>query len=117
MDGLNKVRREMKGFIAERDWKKFHEPKNLALSVCIEAAELLEHFQWKNKAEMEAYLADNKNKEEVADEIADVAMYLFELADDLGIDIYSAISSKIKKNKKKYPVNKVKGRAVKYSKL
>jgi len=117
MNRHNKALKEIGSFIKERDWKKFHGPKNLALSVCIEAAELLEHFQWKNSTEAREYLADKKNKEEVAEEIADVAMYLFELADDLNIDLYKAISRKIMKNKKKYPVKKVKGRAVKHTDL
>ncbi len=117
MNSLSKTQKEIRAFISERDWKKFHDPKNLALSVCIEAAELLEHFQWKNKAETEEYLKDRKNRAEVSDEIADVAMYLLELAQDLKIDFFEAIKIKINKNKIKYPVKKIKGRAVKYNKL
>lgn len=108
---LNKIRK----FRDERDWMKFHDPKNLAVSITIEAAELLEHFQWKDKEEVENYV--KKNKEEISDEIADVAIYLAELADNLGIDLVEAMDNKLEKNAKKYPVEKAKGVATKYTKL
>lgn len=106
-----KIRR----FRDERDWMQFHDPKNLAIGVTLEAAELLEHFQWKTAAEAAEHVRAHKG--EVSDEIADIAVYLFELADNLGIDLLEAMSAKIDKNAAKYPVEKAKGRAVKYNRL
>jgi len=105
----------IKRFRDERDWMQFHDAKNMSISVIIEAAELLEHFQWKTKEEAEKYV--KKNKEEIQDEIADVALYLFELADNLDIDLLNAMKKKLEKNKKKYPVEKAKGKHTKYNKL
>lgn len=106
---------KIKAFRDERDWMKFHDPKNLAISIAIEAAELLEHFQWKDEKAIEQHIMNNA--EEIADEIADVAMYLIELADNLGINLIQAMENKLGKNAKKYPVAKAKGIATKYDKL
>ena len=94
---------------------QFHDSKNMAVSIIIEASELLEHFQWKNKEEVEKYVKENK--EDIQDEIADVALYLFELADNLEINLLDAMKKKIIKNEKKYPVEKARGRHTKYNKL
>jgi len=94
---------------------QFHDPKNMSISVIIEAAELLEHFQWKTKKEVEKYVRENK--EEIQDEIADIALYLFELADNLDINLLKAMKNKLEKNKRKYPVEKAKGKHTKYNKL
>lgn len=102
-------------FRDERDWKQFHNHKDMALSLVLEATELLEHFQWKNSEEVDA--VGRASKGELADELADVAMYLFELADNLNIDLAAAIESKIQKNALKYPVEKAKGKHTKYNKL
>jgi dCTP diphosphatase len=110
-DIVNKIKK----FRDERDWMKFHDPKNLAVSIVIEAAELLEQFQWKDKKAVEQHIRDNR--EEVADELADVAIYLVELADNLGIDLIQAMNIKLEKNARKYPVEKAKGVATKYDKL
>lgn len=112
---LEKVLQKIRRFRDERDWMQFHAPKNLAISVTLEASELLEHFQWKTDAEAARHVRENKA--EVADEIADIAVYLFELSDNLGIDLLETMSAKIDKNAKKYPVAKSKGRAVKYNRL
>jgi NTP pyrophosphatase (non-canonical NTP hydrolase) len=87
----------------------------MALSLVLEASEVLEHFQWKSPKEVEQYA--RKNKGQIADELADVAMYLFELADNLGIDLAKAIEHKLVKNARKYPVKKAKGKHTKYNKL
>jgi dCTP diphosphatase len=108
---LEKIRR----FRDERDWMKFHDPKNMAISIVIEAAELLEHFQWKD--ETAVYQHIQENREEIADELADVAIYLAELADNLGIDLIDAMNKKLEKNAAKYPIAKAKGVATKYDKL
>jgi NTP pyrophosphatase (non-canonical NTP hydrolase) len=106
---------KIKQFRDERDWMQFHDPKNMSVSIVLEASELLEHFQWKTRKEAEEYVKEHK--QEVQDEIADVAMYIFELADNLGIDLLEAMESKLEKNKKKYPVEKAKGKHTKYNKL
>lgn len=105
----------IKQFRDERDWMQFHDPKNMSISIVLEASELLEHFQWKTKEEAQQYVKEHK--EEIQDEIADVAMYLFELADNLGIDLLDAMKNKMGKNIKKYPVEKAKGKHTKYNKL
>ena len=87
----------------------------MALSLVLEATEVLEHFQWKSSEEVVEH--GKVSKEELADELADVSMYLFELADNLGIDLSDAILKKIEKNTKKYPVAKAKGSAKKYTEL
>ncbi len=94
---------------------QFHDPKNMSISIVLEAAELLEHFQWKTKKEAQNYIKNHK--EEIADEIADIAAYLFELADNLDIDLIKAMKNKIEKNRKKYPVEKSKGKHTKYNRL
>ena len=103
----------IRAFRDARDWMQFHNPKNLAISISLEANELLEHFQWKSMEESEAY-AKTASKE-IAEEIADVAIYLFELADNLGIDLFAAVDSKLKKNDAKYPAEKVRGSSQKYT--
>lgn len=108
---LNQIRR----FRDERDWGQFHDPKSMAASITIEAAELLEHFQWKTKEEAEQYIKTNKN--EIGEEIADIAMYLFELSDNMGIDLIKTMQEKLEKNAKKYPVEKAKGKHTKYTQL
>jgi NTP pyrophosphatase (non-canonical NTP hydrolase) len=112
---MEKVLARIRRFRDERDWMQFHDPKNLAVSLVIEAAELLEHFQWMDKTQAELHAAENK--EAVADEIADVAIYLLELADNLGIDLEMAIHAKLDRNAEKYPVEKAFGVATKYTKL
>ena len=106
---IDELRKEIAKFNEERDWQKYHTPKNLALSISIEAAELLEHFQWLNDAEVENYLQDPKKVREVAAEIADVILYSLNLSSRLNIDITKALLEKIDENKRKYPVDKVKG--------
>jgi NTP pyrophosphatase (non-canonical NTP hydrolase) len=101
-------------FRRERDWEQFHNPKDIAISLSIEAAELLEWFQWRNKTEIKQMLETDK-REDLEDEIADVAVYLSYLCHDLNIDIEQAIQHKMQKNAAKYPVDKVKGRADKYN--
>ena len=115
MSEIEEIIHKIKKFRDERDWMQFHDAKNMAVSIIIEASELLEHFQWKSRQEVEEYIT--KNKEEVRDEIADIALYLFELADNLGIDLLDAMERKLEKNKEKYPVERAKGKHTKYNKL
>jgi len=115
MSKINEIIEKIKKFRDDRDWMQFHDPKNMAVSIIIEASELLEHFQWKTKEEVEQYI--NKNKAEVREEIADIALYLFELADNLGVDLLEAMEQKLLKNEKKYPAEKARGKHTKYNKL
>ncbi len=114
---MKSIMSKIRKFRDSRDWMKFHDPKNLAMSIAIESAELMEHFQWRNKEEVAEYLKDKKNLSEVEEEVADIAMYLFEFTDNLGIDLLKSMERKLKINAKKYPVRKAKGVATKYDKL
>lgn len=115
MAGIKTLTEKIKKFRDERDWAQFHNHKDMALSLVLEAAEVLEHFQWKSPAEIKEYA--RARKDEIAEELADVAAYLFELADNLGIDLAQALEAKLKKNAQKYPVEKAKGKHTKYTKL
>jgi NTP pyrophosphatase (non-canonical NTP hydrolase) len=112
---MDQIIARIRAFRDERDWKQFHDPKNLATSIAIEAAELLEEFQWMTGDESKRHAVENR--ESVSDEIADVAIYLIELADILEIDLRAAILSKLEKNAVKYPVEKSRGKSTKYTKL
>ena len=115
MSDIKQLTEKIKRFVNERDWEQFHNHKDLALSLVLEAAEVLEHFQWKKPEEVETHAV--KCKEDIADELADVACYLFELTDNLGIDLSEAIQNKLLKNAKKYPIEKSKGNITKYTQL
>ena len=115
MSEISEITGKILRFRDERDWMQFHDPKNMAVSIILEASELLEHFQWKTKEEVEKYVM--QNNAEIKDEIADIALYLFELADNLGISLVGAMEEKLKKNEMKYPIEKAKGRHTKYNKL
>jgi dCTP diphosphatase len=114
-DSLQDTLKAIRQFRDERDWMQFHDPKSMAASIAIEAAELLEHFQWKSKEEAEQYA--KTHKDEIADELADVATYLFELSENCGIDLVQAVQNKLKKNAQKYPIHKSKGVHTKYNQL
>lgn len=115
MDSIKRITKKIKKFRDDRDWMQFHNHKDMALSLSLEAAEVLEHFQWKSPSEVERY--GKTHKDDIAEELADVAAYLFELADNLGIDLAKALDDKLKKNAIKYPVHKAKGKHTKYNKL
>ncbi len=110
---MNELRDRLREFVDERDWQQFHTPKNLAMALAGEAAEILEIFQWLT-AEQSADLPEEKMAE-VRDEIGDVLIYLVRLADQLGIDPMKAANEKIERNRKKYPAELVRGRADKYT--
>lgn len=102
-------------FRDKRDWKQFHNPKDSAISLSLEAAELLEHFQWKNEKEVDKYLKIRKN--EVGDELSDVLFWVLLISHDLELDIVNSFIKKLEKNKLKYPIGKSKGKHTKYNKL
>jgi NTP pyrophosphatase (non-canonical NTP hydrolase) len=112
---LDDLRTALRRFAAARDWQQFHTPKNLAMALAVESAELLELFQWLTP-EQSARL-DVRSKNAVAEEIADVLLYLTRLADVLGIDPIAAARRKIRVNARKYPVRQAKGNARKYNAL
>ena len=113
MESIEQIKVRLREFSAERDWDQFHSPKNLAMALIVEAAELVEHFQWLREEESTSLPADKL--EEIEQELADIQIYLIRLADKLDIDLMNAVDSKINLNEKKYPVSKVKGSARKYS--
>jgi NTP pyrophosphatase (non-canonical NTP hydrolase) len=106
------IRDEMRQFVEERDWDQFHTPKNLSSALAVEAAELLEHFQWLHKGDA-GELGPDKLRE-VRHEMADVLVYLVRLADKLGVDLPSAVAEKMVLNRAKYPADRVRGDARKY---
>jgi dCTP diphosphatase len=117
MDKIRLITNIIKRFRDDRDWMQFHDPKNMAISIVIEATELLEHFQWKSNTEIAKYLKNKKHKHDVEEEIADVAIYLFEMADNLDLDLFEAMNKKLIKNAMKYPTQKAKGKHTKYNRL
>lgn len=115
MLNTNELTKRIIAFRDARDWKQFHNPKDVALSMVLEAGEVMEHFQWKNKEEIEEYI--KTNKEEIAEEIADVLYWVLLMSHDLNIDVLEALEKKIIKNEERYPVDKARGRHTKYNKL
>jgi dCTP diphosphatase len=110
---LGELQQLLRQFAAEREWERFHSPKNLAMAIAGEAGELLEHFQWLTEAE--SYNLDSPAKEAVCEELADVFLYLIRLADRLSVDLPSVARDKIKKNAAKYPIEKARGNSRKYT--
>jgi dCTP diphosphatase len=106
---------KIRKFIKERDWEQFHTPKNLVMALSIETAEIMEHFQWKTAEESRDL--DETTFDEVKDEIGDTFVYLLRLCDELGIDPIEAANDKMLKNAEKYPIEKAKGNAKKYTKF
>ena len=102
-------------FAKERDWEQFHSPKNLSMALMVEAAELVEHFQWLTARQSEELSPERLDA--VAEELADVLIYTLRLASRLGVDIEQAAWAKLEKNRRKYPVEKARGTAKKYSEL
>jgi len=115
MSDIAKFQKMVVAFRDARDWKQFHNPKDMALSLVLEAAEVMEHFQWKTPEEVQEYLKGHKG--EVAEELADVLHWVVLMSHDMDIDLTKAFEKKMKKNEKKYPVEKSKGKHTKYNKL
>lgn len=98
-----------------RDWEQFHNPKDLAISLVLEAAEVMEHFQWKNKEEMEKHTVEHK--QDIGEELADVLYWVLLMGHDMKIDVLAALEDKMTKNEAKYPVEKAMGKHTKYNRL
>jgi len=104
------LRRWMAEFVSEREWEVYHDPKNLAMSIAIETAELMEHFQWVRNDELPALLTDERRREEIGEEIADITCFVLALANVLDLDLSATVKKKIAKNAVKYPVETFRGR-------
>jgi NTP pyrophosphatase (non-canonical NTP hydrolase) len=115
MEKIDEITKRIVAFRNARDWKQFHNPKDLSLSLVLEATEVMEHFQWKSKEEMEKYIVEAKG--EIGEELADVLYWVLLMSHDLDIDVLGALDEKMKKNEAKYPVEKAKGKHTKYNKL
>jgi dCTP diphosphatase len=114
IDGLQG---KLRDFISERDWERFHTPKNLVMALAGEVGELVAIFQWLDPEESELAMADRSRTEQVRDEMADVFAYLLRLADVLGVDLEDALAAKMIKNAQKYPIEAARGKARKYTDL
>ncbi|MBF0252560.1 MAG: nucleotide pyrophosphohydrolase [Candidatus Omnitrophica bacterium] len=112
---VDDLKTKVKKFVKDRDWEQFHSPKNLAMSIAIEAAELMEKFQWGTIEESKKLTTMKKDKREIEDELADIVIYCLDFCDLYNIDLSGAITKKLNHNKKKYPVDKVKGNIHKYT--
>lgn len=112
---IQQLRDQLRRFAGERNWEQFHSPKNLSMALAVEAAELLERFQWLTEEESIALRERPDDYAAVVEEIADVMIYLVRLADRLDVDLGAAVADKIRKNEAKYPVHLAYGTAVKYN--
>ena len=113
MDKFIDLRDRIRAFANERDWDQFHSPKNLAMALIVEAAELVEHFQWMSETQSRELTPETL--EQVRAEMADILVYLVRIADKLDIDLHQAALDKLKLNEKKYPADQVRGSSRKYS--
>ncbi len=110
---FDRIRRQVRQFVVERDWDQFHSPKNLSMALIVEAAEMVEHFQWLTEEQ-----SANPSPEKLAEielELADIQIYLISLAEKLKLDIVAAVDRKLVLNARKYPVEKARGNSKKYS--
>jgi NTP pyrophosphatase (non-canonical NTP hydrolase) len=115
MNSIDELIKRIITFRDDRDWKQFHNPKDLALSLSLEASEVVEHFQWKSKKEAEEYIKTYKNL--IGEELADVLYWVLLMSHDMGINILDTLDKKIDTNVEKYPIEKFKGIHTKYNKL
>lgn len=113
MNDIDALQNRLKQFAVERDWEQFHAPKNLAMALIVEAAELVEHFQW--LTEQQSYELAEDKLQEVAFELADIFIYSLRLAERLNVNLLDTVNKKIEINEQKYPVDKVKGSSKKYT--
>lgn len=114
---VGEIRERVLAFAHARDWEQFHSPKNLSMALAAEAGELMEHFLWAESKDSSAPLANPPKRVQIEDELADVVIYALEFANIAGIDLAQAIEAKLAKNAAKYPVEKARGSAKKYTEL
>jgi len=115
MKSIVELTKKIIDFRNARDWKQFHNPKDVALSLVLEAGEVMEHFQWKSQGEIERYV--QTNKEAIGEELADVLYWVLLMSHDLDIDIAQSLEEKIRRNEVKYPLEKAKGSSKKHNEL
>jgi dCTP diphosphatase len=111
----SEIRDKIRAFIKARDWEKYHSPKNISMSIAIEAAELMEHFQWLTTEQSKELLESKRKRVEVEDELADIAIFILDFCNLFDVDIEKIILRKLAKTARKYPVRLVKGKAHKYT--
>lgn len=109
------LKRQLAKFVKDRDWVQYHSPKNLSMSIAIEAAELMEMFQWLTIEESREILKSSKKREAIKDELADIAMFVLEFCNVFSIDLSSAVLKKLRKNARKYPAHLARGKTHKYT--
>lgn len=114
---INELKAKILAFARERDWEQFHSPKNLSMALAAESGELMEHFLWASTDQSSQVAADPAKRTKIAEELADIVIYALEFANVTGLDVSASIEAKIATNAKKYPVEKAKGRADKYTEL
>ncbi|MFT3991254.1 MAG: nucleotide pyrophosphohydrolase [Luteolibacter sp.] len=114
-DSISALTAKIQRFVDAREWRKYHNPKDLSVAIAAEAGELMQHFVWQQDDQIEARCS--ARKPEIASEIADVAILLFELADNLGLSLGEVMEAKIANNEQRYPVEKARGNNLKYSEL
>ena len=114
-DSIAELTAQIQTFVDAREWRKYHNAKDLAVAIAAEAGELMQHFVWQQQEQIEKRL--EKNREEIASEIADVAILLFEFADNLGMNLGEVMQAKIARNDVRYPVEKSRGNNLKYNQL
>ena len=108
---LAALRQRVAEFVAARDWEQFHVPKNLSIAVAVEAAELMEHFQWLSHEQAAVAMQDDEKRAAVADELADVLIYALSLANALDVDVSAAILNKLARNERRFPIEEWRGQA------
>lgn len=114
---VNELKSLVLAFARERDWEQFHAPKNLSMALAAEAGELMEHFLWATPEESRGVALDPAKRAKIGEELADVIIYALEFANATGLDVAASIEAKMAANAKKYPVEKSRGRSVKYTEL
>jgi len=114
---LGELKAKVLSFAQDRDWEQFHSPKNLSMALAAEAAELMEHFLWTGSESSRETAREPRLRRAIEEELADVVIYALEFANQSGVDLAAAIEAKLKQNAVKYPVDKARGRSVKYTEL
>jgi len=114
---VQELKSRVLAFAREREWEQFHAPKNLSMALAAEAAELMEHFLWATSEASREVVKDSAKRAKIAEELADIVIYSLEFANVSGLDVAAAIEAKMAANAKKYPVEKARGRADKYTEL
>jgi dCTP diphosphatase len=114
---ISELKTRVLAFARERDWEQFHSPKNLSMALAAESGELMEHFLWSTPDQSRGVAGDEVKRRKIAEELADVVIYALEFANVTGLDVAAAIEAKMAANAQKYPVEKSRGKSIKYTEL